>query len=1715
MFRSVALIFLFSPRKLMSGYHALKGFEYQAVVSLTILLEQFADAARPVRVRPEGSDDLEVRSLDNPTAPVHYYQIKKPREYDDGRLKQQPWRLLEAADELLPTAVRLLRGNQHRQIWLLGDAATPALQALLDPAAPDFAASYVRVLHRLARQQSGLVSEQGGLSASAKKLLSEWQPPAGPRSSLAALVTSTRRAFLRLAAHWQLPVAARQAYSRQFRALHADLPGVLSRIELHEVYGTDQQLRTTIAHTLQARYGLAPEVVQYALLGNLRSFIQDAATRRNHWIDREEFELELRLVWPKLTHLAEPPALPSPYVLRPDLVRELTQPVAAGGCLALTGASGAGKTALARELLLHVRAGGQEALYAEVRPAYSLRDVLSGVAFHLRRGGNPEPFRQVIALAATDEHVVRTLGQSLRPYALVVLLDLVEGACSEAFARELAQFAAASSGGSLRLVVLGQENGLRALTDLERVALCIPAARDVPGLTFEEFEELTEQHGHRWDRGELYTIFTHFTGGRSAGLLARLADTLARQATLADVHRLMQLPPHEVLAAADRERYLTITDPAVRAAADQLVCMALPFQLDEAAAIFPRSPIRLAGLALAQRGLLRHHDPERWEIHETIRAGLESLLPPAVYQQTHRQLAAAYGARADLPSQLLHLERGGQRVKAQRLARAAFAAGTDFDTLAPLAAYLGTRHAVTAREAAAWLAQGEGGRPKQFLLMRLVVRLGSPSTAAWLVAELRRQAGRFDTDTDWSQHMVRATLGCDPASLDELLFFCLEKPDGDEYPRLEALDRGLVQHRPALSPTLLQFYEAAPATIKAALTSLLLLDKRRVALTPAFQFVSQFVPPAAGPPGRALWTTTPLQLSGSAEVEEFLMALPPVTAGQLVARGGMEFGRLEPWVWQERGPLRDGCVSLLQAAQANEATLFAALRVLLFLGDAQVPLLAVPLAHRPGELGHLAALVPLLLPATADLPALRACLLDVQVPTPRRVLAFTILLGLTEDADALYAELQHADPAQARHWEILLLFSIPLRPTLSAVPLLDAHLIHHVASEAQARLFGPSILRLADLPNQSVTDLLLRCLHSPWVGVCHVALVALQRRRSTQALPALLAFCQRTPHELLRYEALVAAIASGPTDPAAFAAVWPLLPPRAAGWRCLLAARLADESAASYLHQVATAEAADWSARRAAVLAAGYLPDAQTLAGIATRILADPAAFPLDEHPHLLGHALLSLVLDSPLTPLRPLFSTHPAEFLQTIAAWFDELAAPSSDRAAAPSGVQAAQWLFDQLTLHGWTRNPAAPEQVRQQVHRPLVQAAVFKSLRRAGKFEQIEQLISSLSNSWLVAVAVTEWSRPSNRSIGAADWQRLATLLAGRPAALGLNPLDVLAHCQEVYTRPARSPAPVPPSAPGLYLRYDDVKTALSSGILAEAAAIVLVDLTNEQVVELAQLLDPRYDVHTNRVLVKPSLNFTNGGFTIQAEQFQSVQPTAPLAVRTRLRPALAAANGTGVPLSWHTALLQAPPSYQQETYLTQLLASLGAQQQAARFYAELATHAWAMLAAAPAVYSWLPVAALLDEHLLPTLLQFAETGPDTVLQTLCWLASHLPSPAADPALRRLFDRWCRRFSPPEPGQLAHSDNPPLWHAFTYLQASPRFPYLPAYDLRLEEILALPLTKHHRQHLAQAVAHCPSAYVRQEKLLLTVTPFGLHFLDGLEQADCNAARLFRQVSP
>ena len=100
-----------------NGRHALKGFEYQATVNLDLLLKYFHQTTESVVICPEGDDDLVIAPICGGNK--HFYQVKKPKEFDNGQLKNEPWSLSEVAGSLLPGTVQRLRGNQDHQSSVL------------------------------------------------------------------------------------------------------------------------------------------------------------------------------------------------------------------------------------------------------------------------------------------------------------------------------------------------------------------------------------------------------------------------------------------------------------------------------------------------------------------------------------------------------------------------------------------------------------------------------------------------------------------------------------------------------------------------------------------------------------------------------------------------------------------------------------------------------------------------------------------------------------------------------------------------------------------------------------------------------------------------------------------------------------------------------------------------------------------------------------------------------------------------------------------------------------------------------------------------------------------------------------------------------------------------------------------------------------------------------------------------------------------------------------------------------------------------------------------------------------------------------------------------------------------------------------------------------------------------------------------------------------
>ncbi|MDS1030049.1 hypothetical protein RDV78_06015 [Bacillota bacterium LX-D] len=103
-------------------------------------------------------------------------------------------------------------------------------------------------------------------------------------------------------------------------------------------------------------------------------------------------------------------------------------------------------------------------------------------------------------------------------------------------------------------------------------------------------------------------------------------------------------PPDQIMEEADRNRYQRISE-RLRATADKIICFALPFSIEEAKIVFPNDYVETIREML-RYGLLRHHDEQLLEMHETIRSGLEEFVLPMIRHKTHDVLANYYFSAA-------------------------------------------------------------------------------------------------------------------------------------------------------------------------------------------------------------------------------------------------------------------------------------------------------------------------------------------------------------------------------------------------------------------------------------------------------------------------------------------------------------------------------------------------------------------------------------------------------------------------------------------------------------------------------------------------------------------------------------------------------------------------------------------------------------------------------------------------------------------------------------------------------------------------------------------------------------------------------------------------------------------------------------------------------------------------------------------------------------
>ena len=399
--------------------------------------------------------------------------------------------------------------------------------------------------------------------------------------------------------------------------------------------------------------------------------------------------------------------------------------------------------------------------YVEVRATTELRDVLIGVAFHLRRYGNTDAFHaastHVNGKTAHDVAILelaRAIARST--ISCLIIIDLIDGGCSESFGRDLRTMLSTYSDAVGRLALLGQESAFRDLTDSERKRLGVKSI-EMRGFAFDEFLALVRQNHRESDYSSIRSVFDTVTAGRRAGLYARLARSLADTSSVKEMREISRSPASQLLQRAERKKYVELSDSA-RRAAEKLICFALPFGLEEAETVFQEDDVGLAIRELLDVGLVQKTGDDTFEMHETVRAGIEGVVAIATRRKAHRVLACHYASTSMVSTEIFHLEQAGDGSRARSRARAAFLEGRHWSQLHR---YVSFHELVTARDAID-VAASVGTVEGLYVLPDVVSVLGGPADAEVALDVIRTQIRRFGTDFNWSMAMARAYLSLAP-----------------------------------------------------------------------------------------------------------------------------------------------------------------------------------------------------------------------------------------------------------------------------------------------------------------------------------------------------------------------------------------------------------------------------------------------------------------------------------------------------------------------------------------------------------------------------------------------------------------------------------------------------------------------------------------------------------------------------------------------------------------------------------------------------------------------------------------------------------------------------------------------------------------------------------------------------------------------------------------
>ena len=1204
----------------------------------------------------------------------------------------------------------------------------------------------------------------------------------------------------------------------------------------------------------------------------------------------------------------------------------------------------------------------------------------------------------------------------------------------------------------------------------------------------------------------LWDIYHRITAGRSAGLFAKLAQSLARASSLLEMSEMAAKPAEDILAHAEQMRFARISEGA-RSAAEKLVCFALPFRRDDAEKIFPDENVGAAIRELLTQGLLRLNGLDSFEMHETVRAGLEGMVALSTRHSAHQALADWYGGQRLVTAEILHLEKTGKLTEAHMCAREVFLRGEQW---AAVSSYV-IRHKLVSADEIIQTISGAQTVEDGYLLTSILRGLEGPAPDEALFRIVREQQERYFSDYRWASAIAETILEFNSTHLHDLISFSITNAANEAQMEsaLGRLEVAMLRKGGAVGPKTIELFNAQSPAIKKLLLGILLRDRRREALLPAFQFLTQCHEKAKEQGETPAWRNLKLYIDNRHDTIEFLAAIPRVPVATMLSSKSTLLGPLANLVWSERTKLRTHCIDIVEDGSAEELVLENAIRVLVFLAEPSTLTICDPLLSRKDGIHTFATVVPMLLPAFCDRSRYEARILDCSLGLEDRFTALSVLASVGADLGRIYNRLKAIadDPAQSQGWDFLFLMLSTQAPFPEAIPLLEADLFS--PEKKNSPLAISALVKLGELPVPTATTLLIRALSHADPQIRMTAALGLADRRSRAALTSLIDKYAEENDEVLAVQLATAIMASGPRSVRDLDGRLDSLTIHL--WRCILTMRLRDVGMADWLVSIAVEPLNNWQLRRVAIFAAGRLPYEVALERITHLLMAKHSPMTIDQSDNLWCHAVMSSILLAGARDLLHIFSRGRTEFINFFADVFEAAWKDCMSTRGLPSGVEAAGWLFDRLTYHGWPGKREAPDCVLNELNLPLLQSAVLRSLRLCGRPDLIEHQLGTASNIWIAMKCLIECSRAGN--IDQEIVARLKDLVETSPCKGNALLERVIA---EMADRPA-TPAGGRPAvvanhgipAPSAHVNYDDAVRALSgAAVNFDAKSPLILDaLTEEQCETLIRLADPANDPDLGIETYIPSIKFTATGHVVA--QRRVTYNSSAVSISALLRPAIAAANKFGLPIPWQQELMTGAWA---SDFIPKYLACLAALNDRDRFYEELTKHEDILFPYLCDAVKNEQVRKYVDARIVPMLTRYISSGTDDIFEGLCTLALQVTTPDIDPVLSGLLYRWSQRF---DTTSLAsqHDMNMSLWRGFARLSEHARFAMIPEWHSLLSRVLQVPIRWIHAEDIVRVLERDPRSYILIESRLFKAGNWEHFYHDEIDRLDSAAERLFSQL--